>query len=132
MAKAPSDLRPRFFFWSLLLLQVASLGLHFYGLSRFNTLVFDETSYARYGHNYFNHLPTFDAHPPLGKLLIGAGMWLADLWGYSTAEPTNLLSGAERAPWANRWVHALFGSDQWPGSDPLGPILPRAWSGCPD
>jgi dolichyl-phosphate-mannose-protein mannosyltransferase len=100
---------PRVFLWGLLVLQALSFALHFYGLSRFNTLVFDETAYARFGHNYLNGLAVFDVHPPLGKLLIGAGMWLGDLMGYA-GESTNLLSGAERAPWAYRWVAALFGS----------------------
>lgn len=100
---------PRVFLWGLLVLQAISFALHFYGLSRFNFLVFDETAYVRFGHNYLNGLAVFDVHPPLGKLLIAAGMWFGDLMGY-TGDPTNLFSGAERAPWAYRCVAALFGS----------------------
>ena len=109
MIRPPTPPTPRVFLWGLLVLQALSFALHFYGLSRFNTLVFDETAYARFGHNYLNGLTVFDVHPPLGKLLVGAGMWFGDLMGYA-GEPTNLLSGAERAPWAYRWVAALFGS----------------------
>lgn len=107
-AQLPNS-KPRPFGLALLALLALSLLLHFVGLSRFNMLVFDELSYAKYAHNYINHLPVFDVHPPLGKLLIGAGLWLADGFGYG-AQLTNALSGAERAAWAYRWVDALFGS----------------------
>ena len=100
---------PRVFHGGLLALLALSVILHFFGLSRFNMLVFDEVFYAKYGHNYFHHLAVFDVHPPLGKLLIGAGMWIADALGYA-GQLTNTLTGAERAPWAYRWVDAGFGS----------------------
>jgi dolichyl-phosphate-mannose--protein O-mannosyl transferase len=45
-------------------------GLRFWGLNRFNTLVFDEAYYAKYGNNYLTHTFFADAHPPLGKYLI--------------------------------------------------------------
>lgn len=34
-----------------------SLALRFWGLDRFNTLVFDEVYYAKFGHNYLNQIP---------------------------------------------------------------------------
>jgi dolichyl-phosphate-mannose-protein mannosyltransferase len=92
-----------------LLLLAASLALHFAGLSRINTLIFDEVYYAKYGHAYFHGQTVFDVHPPLGKYLVGLGMWIADAIGYS-GYLTNTLSGAARAPWAYRWMDALFGS----------------------
>jgi dolichyl-phosphate-mannose-protein mannosyltransferase len=95
--------------YSTLLLLAASLVLHFAGLSRINTLVFDEVYYAKYGHAYFHGQPVFDVHPPLGKYLVGLGMWIADAIGYS-GYLTNTLSGAARAPWAYRWMDALFGA----------------------
>jgi dolichyl-phosphate-mannose-protein mannosyltransferase len=95
--------------YSGLLLLAISLALHFAGLSRINTLVFDEVYYAKYGHAYFNGQTVFDVHPPLGKYLIGLGMWIADAIGYS-GYLTNTLTGATRAPWSYRWVDALFGS----------------------
>lgn len=95
--------------FSGLLLLAAGLVLHFAGLSRINTLVFDEVYYAKYGHAYFHGQTVFDVHPPLGKYLIGLGMWIADAIGYN-GYLTNTLSGAARAPWAYRWMDALFGS----------------------
>jgi dolichyl-phosphate-mannose-protein mannosyltransferase len=95
--------------YSGLLLLALSLTLHFAGLSRINTLVFDEVYYAKYGHAYFHGQTVFDVHPPLGKYLVGLGMWIADGIGYS-GYLTNTLSGAARAPWAYRWMDALFGS----------------------
>jgi dolichyl-phosphate-mannose--protein O-mannosyl transferase len=92
-----------------LLLLAGGLILHFAGLSRINTLVFDEVYYAKYGHAYFHGQPVFDVHPPLGKYLIGIGMWIGDAIGYA-GYATNTLSGAARAPWSYRWVDALFGS----------------------
>jgi len=91
------------------LLLFSSVALHFWGLSRFNVLVFDEVYFPKFGHNYFHGQGVFDVHPPLGKLLVGLGMWLADAIGYGS-QLTNTLTGAERAPWAYRWVSALFGS----------------------
>jgi dolichyl-phosphate-mannose-protein mannosyltransferase len=92
-----------------LLLLALSVTLHFAGLSRINALVFDEVYYAKYGHAYFHGQTVFDVHPPLGKYMVGLGMWIADGIGYS-GYLTNTLTGAARAPWAYRWVNALFGS----------------------
>ncbi|HEY9847639.1 MAG TPA: phospholipid carrier-dependent glycosyltransferase [Candidatus Caenarcaniphilales bacterium] len=67
--------------------------LRFWGLSRFNTLVFDEVYFAKFAHNYLRHTPFFDAHPPLGKYLIAVGIWLK---GFN--------------PIGYRWMNALTGS----------------------
>jgi dolichyl-phosphate-mannose-protein mannosyltransferase len=92
-----------------LLLLAGGLILHFAGLARINTLVFDEVYYAKYGHAYFHNQTVFDVHPPLGKYLIGIGMWIADAIGYA-GYATNTLTGAARSPWAYRWIDALFGA----------------------
>jgi dolichyl-phosphate-mannose-protein mannosyltransferase len=82
-------------FWlGLLAIWLLSLGLRFWGLSRFNTLVFDEVYFARFGNDYLAHRPFFDAHPPLGKYLIGLGIWL-----HGKFEPVGY-----------RWLNALVGS----------------------
>jgi dolichyl-phosphate-mannose-protein mannosyltransferase len=84
---------PPWFWLGLAALWILALGLRFWGLERFNTLVFDEVYFAQFGHNYLTHTRFFDAHPPLGKYLIAVGIWLK---GYN--------------PWGYRWMNALTGS----------------------
>jgi dolichyl-phosphate-mannose-protein mannosyltransferase len=84
---------PPWFWLGLLSIWGIALGLRFWGLERFNTLVFDEVYFAKFGHNYLTHTSFFDAHPPLGKYLIAIGIWLK---GFN--------------PWGYRWMNALFGS----------------------
>jgi dolichyl-phosphate-mannose-protein mannosyltransferase len=86
-----------------------SLILRFWGLERFNTFVFDEFHYAKFGNDYLTHVPFFDAHPPLGKLIIAAGIWLGSHvpWWQDTV---NGLTGSMRSPVSYRWLNALFGS----------------------
>ncbi len=71
-----------------------ALVTRFWGLTRFNTLVFDEVYFARFGRNYLAGLPLFDAHPPLGKYLIALGIYLSGHFD----------------PWGYRWLNALTGS----------------------
>jgi dolichyl-phosphate-mannose-protein mannosyltransferase len=84
---------PTWFWIGLGLLTVFCMAIRFWGLDRFNTLVFDEVYFAKFGHNYVTGTPFFDAHPPLGKYLIALGIWLK---GFH--------------PWGYRWVNALFGA----------------------
>jgi dolichyl-phosphate-mannose--protein O-mannosyl transferase len=86
-----------------------ALSLHFWGLARFNTLVFDEVYYPKYANNYLTHTPFFDAHPPLGKYIIAIGMWLSDIVPLSPTE-MNGLTGSMRSPFSYRWLNALTGS----------------------
>jgi dolichyl-phosphate-mannose--protein O-mannosyl transferase len=86
-----------------------SLALRFWGLGRFNTLVFDEVYYAKFGNNYLTHTPFFDGHPPLGKLIIALGMWLSSHIPFGQ-DTVNGLTGSLRSPWSYRWINALFGS----------------------
>ncbi|HEX5125721.1 MAG TPA: phospholipid carrier-dependent glycosyltransferase [Rhodocyclaceae bacterium] len=83
--------------------------LHFWGLSRFNGLIFDEVYFPKYAQAYLDGKPFFDGHPPLGKYLIALGLWLSEITGPLGAD-TNTLTGAAHAPWAYRWVEALAGS----------------------
>lgn len=70
-----------------------ALAFRFWGLERFNTLVFDEVYFAKFGHNYLTQTEFFDAHPPLGKYLIALGIAFK---GFNT--------------WGFRWINALIGA----------------------
>jgi dolichyl-phosphate-mannose--protein O-mannosyl transferase len=94
---------------SLVGLLLLSVALHFWGLERFNTLVFDEVYYPKYGQHYLTHTPFFDAHPPLGKYMIALGMWLSDHSPFRS-EIVNNLTGVVRSPWSYRWFNALMGT----------------------
>jgi len=103
--------RPSWFWLGITGLLLFSLALKFWGLSRFNILVFDEVYFARYGNNYLNGTPFFDIHPPLGKYLIALGIWLANLnpWGYSvqtSVDDFNLPTLSYR--WLNAFTGALI------------------------
>ncbi len=74
-----------------------SLALRFWGLDRFNTLVFDEIYYAKFGNNYLTHTEFFDGHPPLGKYMIALGIWLSSHFPF-WHEPINGLTGSLRSP----------------------------------
>lgn len=88
---------------------ILSLALRFWGLERFNTLVFDEVYFAKFGNNYLTHTPFFNAHPPLSQYMIGIGIWLGShipFWH----DTVNGLTGSMRSPWTYRWFNALTGS----------------------
>jgi dolichyl-phosphate-mannose-protein mannosyltransferase len=88
---------------------IFSLALRFWGLERFNTLVFDEVYFAKFGNNYLTHTPFFNAHPPLSQYIIGIGIWIGShipFWH----ETVNGLTGSVRSPWTYRWLNALTGS----------------------
>lgn len=86
-----------------------SLALRFWGLDRFNTLVFDEIYYAKFGNNYLQNIQFFDGHPPLGKYIIAWGMWLSSYIPF-WHEGVNGLTGSLRSPVSYRWINALSGS----------------------
>jgi dolichyl-phosphate-mannose-protein mannosyltransferase len=95
--------------WGLGLIFAGSLLVRFWGLERFNTLVFDEVYYARFANNYLTQTPFFDGHPPLSKYIIAVGMWLGNLLpiGHAVA---NDLPGSLRTTWSYRWLNALTGA----------------------
>ncbi|MBW4423458.1 MAG: phospholipid carrier-dependent glycosyltransferase [Nostoc desertorum CM1-VF14] len=86
-----------------------SLALRFWGLERFNTLVFDEVYFAKFGNNYLTRTPFFNAHPPLSQYMIGIGIWIGShipFWH----DTVNGLTGSLRSPWTYRWFNAFTGS----------------------
>lgn len=88
-----STLLSRWFSIGLVGVLALSVVLRFWGLSHFNTLVFDEVYFAKFGYNYLTQTPFFDSHPPLGKYFIALGIWLQ---GFN--------------PFGYRWMNALTGS----------------------
>jgi len=86
-----------------------SLALRFWGLGRFNTLVFDEVYYAKFGHDYLTRIPFFDGHPPVGKYMVAIGMLIGRYFSFGGNE-VNGLTGGLYSPISYRWVTALFGS----------------------
>ena len=85
------------------------IALRFWGLSRFNTLVFDEVYYAKFANNYLTHTRFFDGHPPLSKYLIAIGMWIGSQLPFGQ-DSLNSLTGSLRSTWSYRWLNALTGS----------------------
>jgi len=86
-----------------------SLALRFWGLERFNTLVFDEVYFAKFGNNYLTRTPFFNAHPPLSQYIIGIGIWIGSHIPFGH-DQVNGLTGSLRSPWTYRWFNALTGS----------------------
>jgi dolichyl-phosphate-mannose--protein O-mannosyl transferase len=88
---------------------ILSLSLRFWGLGRFNTLVFDEVYFAQFGNNYLTQTPFFNAHPPLSQYIIGLGIWIGKhipFW----QDTLNGATGSLLSPWTYRWTNALAGS----------------------
>jgi dolichyl-phosphate-mannose--protein O-mannosyl transferase len=86
-----------------------SLVLRFWGLERFNTLVFDEVYYAKYANYYLIGKDFFNSHPPLSQYIIAIGIWLGSFLP-STADTTNNLTESLRSTFSYRWINALTGS----------------------
>lgn len=72
---------------------IFSTVLRFWGLARFDVLIFDEVHFANFAQDYLNNTHVFDAHPPLGKYFIAFGIWAL---GFN--------------PVGYRWINALVGS----------------------
>lgn len=87
-----------------------SLALRFWGLSRFNSLVFDEVYYAKFAAAFLQGKQDFGGHPPLSTYLIATGIWLAQQLGWGDPTLTNTLTGLELTPFSYRWLNALTGS----------------------
>lgn len=77
-----------------MLIWLSALALRFWGLSRFDTFVFDEVYYAKFGNNYLTGEQFFNAHPPFSQYFIALGIWLSS-WP---------------SPASYRWMNALIGS----------------------
>lgn len=87
----------------------ASLTLRFWGLGRFNALVFDEVYYAKFANNYLTGTKFFNAHPPLSQYIIAIGIWLGSLMPIGQ-DTINELTGSIRSTFSYRWLNALTGS----------------------
>ncbi|MBD2292411.1 phospholipid carrier-dependent glycosyltransferase [Anabaena sphaerica FACHB-251] len=88
---------------------ILSFILRFWGLDRFNTLVFDEVYFAQFGNNYLTKTPFFNAHPPLSQYIIGIGIWIGNhipFW----QNTVNGATGSLLSPWSYRWANAFTGS----------------------
>lgn len=83
--------------------------LRFWQLSRFNALVFDEIYFVKFAQAYLARYPEFDAHPPLGKYLIAAGIWLNAHRPFSH-QTLPLTSAQGLLPFSYRWMNAFVGS----------------------
>ena len=109
LLKKPSGGSASWFALGMVGLLVLSLALRFWGLGRFNSLVFDEVYYVKFAHNYLTQTPLFDGHPPLSKYLIAIGIWLGNQMPIGR-DIVNSLAGAPYSTWSYRWLNALTGS----------------------
>lgn len=87
-----------------------SLGLRFWGLSRFNTLVFDEVYYAKFASAFLKGETVFTGHPPLSTYIIAIGIWLGNHLPWGNTDPKNGLAGLLLSPFSYRWLNALTGA----------------------
>jgi dolichyl-phosphate-mannose-protein mannosyltransferase len=88
---------------------VFSLVLRFWGLERFNTLVFDEVYYAKFANNYLTQTKFFNAHPPLSQYLIAIGIAIGEKLPFGQGV-VNDLTGSIIKTWSYRWLNAVTGS----------------------
>ena len=95
--------------WGLVIVFVISVSLRFWGLGRFNELVFDEVYYAKFANNYLTNTKFFNSHPPLSQYLIAIGIWIGDRLSIGQ-DTTNTLTGSLHSTFSYRWMNALFGS----------------------
>ncbi|MDJ0736933.1 MAG: phospholipid carrier-dependent glycosyltransferase [Nostocaceae cyanobacterium] len=99
----------KLFLISIIGVFLLSLVLRFWGLERFNTLVFDEVYYAKFGNNYLINIPFFDGHPPLAKYIIAIGIYLGNNLPFGQ-DTVNNLTGSTLSSWSYRWINAFSGS----------------------
>lgn len=107
---SPSNLVVPWFWLGIAAIFLFSMALRFWELNRFNTLVFDEVYYAKYGNYYLHHIPFLDSHPPLGKYLIALSIWIDKHNPFSYNLLKNSLTGSLLSPFSYRWLNAFIGS----------------------
>lgn len=88
---------------------LVSLFLRFWGLERFNALVFDEVYYAKFANNYLTGTQFFNAHPPLSQYIIAIGIWIGSHLPFGQ-DTVNSFAGSSRTTWSYRWINAFTGS----------------------
>ncbi|MEC4984100.1 MAG: phospholipid carrier-dependent glycosyltransferase [Oscillatoria sp. PMC 1076.18] len=86
-----------------------SLILRFWGLERFNTLVFDEVYYAKFANKYLIGEDFFNAHPPLSQYIIAIGIWIGSHLPFGQ-DNLNGFTGSLRSTFSYRWLNAFTGS----------------------
>jgi dolichyl-phosphate-mannose--protein O-mannosyl transferase len=67
-------MKNRTIFWILGAVFLVSSALHFYRISYPAAPVFDEVHFATYAADYAQGKPSFDIHPPLGKLILAGAL----------------------------------------------------------
>jgi dolichyl-phosphate-mannose--protein O-mannosyl transferase len=86
-----------------------SVALRFWGLGRFNSLVFDEVYYAKFANDLLNGKYVFYSHPPLGHYFVAVGMWIGSHLPFGN-DTANSLTGSWRSTFSYRWMNAAIGS----------------------
>jgi dolichyl-phosphate-mannose--protein O-mannosyl transferase len=89
---------------------LGSIALRFWGLGRFNTLVFDEIYFAKFASNFLKGIPLFEGHPPLSTYILAFGIWIGERLSFGNEAIQNGLSGLQVSPVSYRWLNALTGS----------------------
>ena len=95
---------------AIICLFLFALVLRFWGLSRFNTLVFDENIYVEQSNNYLTKTAFFSDHPPLSKYLIALGIWLDTHNPFGQYSPPYPIAASQLNAFSYRWMNAFFGS----------------------
>jgi dolichyl-phosphate-mannose-protein mannosyltransferase len=95
--------------WGIISICIMSIFLRFWGLGRFNELIFDEFYYAKFADNYLTNTQFYNSHPPLSQYLIAIGIWIGDRFAIGQ-DTTNTLTGSLHSTFSYRWMNALFGS----------------------
>ncbi|MDX2211735.1 MAG: phospholipid carrier-dependent glycosyltransferase [Oculatellaceae cyanobacterium bins.114] len=107
--KHDSRLTP--WFWvSIAVLFLVAIALRFWGLSRFNTLVFDEVYYAKFATAFLQHRQEFGGHPPLSDYIIAASIAIAQRFGWGNPADSNDLAGMMLTTFSYRWMNAFVGA----------------------
>ncbi|NJL02147.1 MAG: phospholipid carrier-dependent glycosyltransferase [Spirulinaceae cyanobacterium RM2_2_10] len=109
LSRQPFSLALPWFRLALGAIVVASLGLRFWNLGQFNTLVFDEVYYPVFANRYLSGEPVYNAHPPLSQLLLAASMWLGSHLPIGQ-DLANTYTGSLRSTFSYRWLNALTGA----------------------
>lgn len=108
-SKKLADLSVRWFWVGMAVILGVSALLRFWGLTRFNTLVFDEVYYVKFANNYLTQTPFFDGHPPLSKYILAVGIWLGMQMPFGQ-DTVNSMAGTALSTWSYRWLNALTGT----------------------
>jgi dolichyl-phosphate-mannose-protein mannosyltransferase len=106
----PSRPMPRWFSFGMAGIFLGSLLLRFWGLTRFNTLVFDEVYYAKFASAFLKDEIVFTGHPPLSTYIVAIGIWIGQHLPWGQGQPQNDLTGLMLSPFSYRWLNAFTGA----------------------